>query len=204
MDQNQFAELNRYDRQIRAWGFETQQKLHECKFLFYGVNDASLECMKNIILAGASEVHVTDTEENLDVFSHHLNFLVQLNPYCPVQIIPLSSICDIQQRQIKTDEIGKYGFICVFKNEDFFAQQVISTDKILLFNNGAIGDIVYLRPNYTSPDNDLVLTPTQQTIIGALLSQMIVDHLPPIEQTIHFQLFFDPILLSASVQQIFD
>lgn len=202
MEDKQFEELNRYDRQIRAWGFETQQKLHECKFLFYGVNSSSLECMKNLILAGASAVHITDTEENLDVYSHHLYFLINLNPYCPVEIVQFSSICDTEKQTIKTDEIDKYGYICVFKNEAFFIQQILSANKVLLFNHGATGDLLYLNSKYTFPLDDIVLSPSQQTVIGALLSQLIVDHLPPIENPIHYQLVFDQVNLSSSVKNL--
>lgn len=202
MEEHQLNELDRYDRQIRAWGFETQQKLHECNFLFFGVNSASLECMKNLILAGASEVHITDTDENLETYSHHLYFLVALNPYCPTKIIPFSNICDIDQQKIKTEEIDKYNFICIFKNEEFFIKQIASSDKVLLFNHGATGDILYQQPEYDFPLDTIVLTPSQQTVIGALLSQMIVDHLPPIQTPIHYQLTFDPIQLSSSVKNL--
>lgn len=199
---NQNDMLNRYDRQIRAWGFETQQKLHECKFLFFGVNSASLECMKNLILAGASAVHITDTEENLDTYSHHLYFLVNLNPYCPVEIINFSSICDEEQQKVKTDEIEKYEFICVFRNENSFIQQIMTTNKVFLFNHGTIGDLLYLHKNYLFPHDDTVLSPSQQTVIGALLSQLIVDHLPPIQNSIHYQLTFDQANLCSSVKKL--
>jgi hypothetical protein len=42
----------------------------------------------------------------------------------------------------------------------------------------------------------------EETIIGALLSQMIVDYLPPLEQAIAVRLRYDPITMSACVSRI--
>ena len=58
---------DRYDRQIRAWGFETQKRLECCSFLFIGINEASIECTKNLILAGVMEIHYINIGNNQNI-----------------------------------------------------------------------------------------------------------------------------------------
>lgn len=65
------AEL--YDRQIRIWGLNSQQRLRNSKILIVGVNSLSSEVIKNLILAGIGSLTILDdrivTEDNVnDIF----------------------------------------------------------------------------------------------------------------------------------------
>ncbi|GFE52686.1 SUMO-activating enzyme [Babesia ovis] len=63
---NQDAML--YDRQIRLWGIEAQQKLMNSRVLFLGKNGIQEEAIKNLILAGMSITLANDlnvTEEDV-------------------------------------------------------------------------------------------------------------------------------------------
>ncbi|OHT10705.1 hypothetical protein TRFO_19923 [Tritrichomonas foetus] len=195
-------ELNRYDRQIRAWGFETQRRLHSCKFLFLGLNEASLECMKNLILAGAAEVSFTDTEDAIEKYSTNIKFMTDLNPLCPANLIQLDTVLSADRSGLIQEEIEKYDFLCIFKSTIDLIKQASQSQKTILISFGKAGDIIYLQPEYSPVSENAEFSPLEQTVFGALLSQVIVDHLPPIEQPIAYRLVYDPINLSSSVQQI--
>ncbi|CAM9272013.1 unnamed protein product [Phaeothamnion confervicola] len=47
-------ETELYDRQIRLWGVEAQQRMGSSKVLFAGVHAVSMEVAKNLVLAGIS------------------------------------------------------------------------------------------------------------------------------------------------------
>ncbi|KAL4523103.1 hypothetical protein Ndes2526A_g07814 [Nannochloris sp. 'desiccata'] len=49
-----------YDRQLRVWGLETQQKLRQSKVLIVGCTGLAAEVAKNIILAGVGSVTLVD------------------------------------------------------------------------------------------------------------------------------------------------
>lgn len=198
----ELAELDRYDRQIRAWGFETQQKLHECRFLFSGVNHVSYECMKNLILAGASEVDITDSKESMEQNSTQLGFLISLNPYCNVQLIPLETILHSETQICNEELLSNYAFICIFNNNELLINHIKATNKAILIHDGVHGDLIHLQPDYHHLFQDNSYDPLEQTIIGSLLSQMIVDHLPPLHSPMHYRLLFNSEQLSSSVQQI--
>uniref|UniRef100_A0A1I7YSW6 ThiF domain-containing protein n=1 Tax=Steinernema glaseri TaxID=37863 RepID=A0A1I7YSW6_9BILA len=68
------AEL--YDRQIRLWGLEAQNRLRNSNVLIFGVTNLGIEIAKNLILCGLKSVMIMDqedlTEEDLE-----WNFLAQ-------------------------------------------------------------------------------------------------------------------------------
>ncbi|KAJ3044023.1 hypothetical protein HDV00_003552 [Rhizophlyctis rosea] len=53
-------EVQLYDRQIRLWGLEAQQRMRTAKILIAGVNGLTNEICKNIVLAGVGAVTVID------------------------------------------------------------------------------------------------------------------------------------------------
>ena len=198
-------ELDRYDRQIRAWGFETQQRLHSCHFLFLGVNRTSLECMKNLILAGAGSVSVAGHDENVSEFGEDLKFLSELNPHCPMRVIPLNEIINVNKCFIMSEIVESYDFICLFNADEEVIRQIILCTKTLLVCFNAVAEIIYLRPNFDCQQmknkeaGRKKLQPIEETVVGALVSQMIVDYLPPHDQSMQYEMVFDPVKLSASV-----
>ena len=42
----------RYDRQIRVWGSEAQERIQNCKVLICGLRGINAEVVKNVVLAG--------------------------------------------------------------------------------------------------------------------------------------------------------
>ena len=54
--------ITRYDRQIRAWGFETQKKLQQSQIGFMGITPGSMDFAKNLILAGVGQADFYDEE----------------------------------------------------------------------------------------------------------------------------------------------
>ncbi|KAI0081590.1 hypothetical protein K474DRAFT_1613323, partial [Panus rudis PR-1116 ss-1] len=52
-----------YDRQIRLWGLEAQQKMRNATILVFRLKGVATETIKNIVLAGIGKLIVVDTEE---------------------------------------------------------------------------------------------------------------------------------------------
>lgn len=50
------SEVSKYDRQIRLWGAESQQRIRESKVLIVGFCGIAAEVVKNLVLAGANIV----------------------------------------------------------------------------------------------------------------------------------------------------
>ncbi|KAH0787705.1 SUMO-activating enzyme subunit 1 [Histomonas meleagridis] len=184
-------ELNRYDRQIRAWGFETQNKLKACKFLFYGITNSSLECMKNLILAGASFVHVLDSSNTEMAFANYVEFLKTLNPYCPLTVIHDDNFNNFQN----------YDYVCLFNANMEIFSKVIQTECVCLMACGLTAYLLYGVPSISLHFNDEPTDVIDETISGSLFSQLIIDHLPPIPRTA-LQLKFDANNMSTSVQNV--
>ena len=54
-------EVTQYDRQIRLWGLEAQQRLRNGKIMIFGLGPLGGEITKNLVLAGIGEVNVCDS-----------------------------------------------------------------------------------------------------------------------------------------------
>lgn len=52
-----------YDRQLRLWGVEAQQRLGQAKVLLIGFTAVQSEICKNIVLAGVRSVTINDTQD---------------------------------------------------------------------------------------------------------------------------------------------
>ena len=55
-------EVTQYDRQIRLWGLEAQNRLRTSKILLFGLKPLGAEICKNLVLAGIGEISVCDSE----------------------------------------------------------------------------------------------------------------------------------------------
>ncbi len=51
----------RYDRQIRVFGLNTQQKLSQCNLLIIGTNLLTQEILKNLVLTGVRSISILPT-----------------------------------------------------------------------------------------------------------------------------------------------
>ncbi|KAK6043220.1 ThiF family protein [Cooperia oncophora] len=69
-DQLSKAEAEVYDRQIRLWGLEAQQKLHTASAFLYGLSGVGAEIAKNLMLCGLRSLTLMDDkivdEEDID------------------------------------------------------------------------------------------------------------------------------------------
>jgi molybdopterin/thiamine biosynthesis adenylyltransferase len=54
-------ELKLYDRQIRLWGMEAQNRLRNARVLISGITALSNEILKNIVLAGVCHVSLLES-----------------------------------------------------------------------------------------------------------------------------------------------
>ncbi|OQV16321.1 putative SUMO-activating enzyme subunit 1 [Hypsibius exemplaris] len=57
---DRFRATNLYDRQIRLWGWEAQQRLMRSRLLMYGMNGVGAEVLKNLMLGGIKEITIVD------------------------------------------------------------------------------------------------------------------------------------------------
>lgn len=184
------SELNRYDRQIRAWGFETQRRLKACKLLFIGFNYTSMECIKNLCLAGACLIHVSDLQLDLSNDSSFA-YLQNLNPLCPV--------CEMKFESL---DYSQYDIIGLFDADNSLIETMKTMNSVVIISSGIISDLIFKKDDYIISQKTETCEPLKQTIIGGLISQMIVDNLPPHEQSIGLTLKFDQNTMSASVTSI--
>ena len=61
-----------YDRQIRVWGVEAQQKMQSCKVLVCGLRGVHVEVIKNLVLAGVNVTIQDDsTVQECDLGSNY-------------------------------------------------------------------------------------------------------------------------------------
>lgn len=179
------AQVNRYDRQIRAWGFETQRKLQETNALFIGLNHVSIECMKNLVLAGIGAVSIV-TEETIE--NPEIQVLVSLNPNTKVSVTT----------EPKFDE---FNLICVFNNNEYAEKvRTLGVEHVLVF--GVSAYLLHMCPDVPINNEEIKTNPLCETICGALISQMIVDNIPPLEKPTALQLNFSPESLSSSVSSL--
>lgn len=65
-----------YDRQIRLWGVDAQQRISKTRILIYGISGLAAEICKNIVLAGVGTVHIMD-DQLVDYPVLSTNFLVE-------------------------------------------------------------------------------------------------------------------------------
>ena len=54
------ADAKQYDRQIRLWGAQAQQRLSESRVLLIGLSSLGAEVAKNIVLAGIKSLCIFD------------------------------------------------------------------------------------------------------------------------------------------------
>lgn len=57
------AEAELYDRQIRLWGLEAQQRLRKARVLLIGLSPTAAEIAKNVILSGVSCLTLMDKRD---------------------------------------------------------------------------------------------------------------------------------------------
>jgi len=55
-------EARLYDRQLRLWGVEAQQRLRQAKVLLFGFTGVQAEICKNLVLAGVCSVTINDIQ----------------------------------------------------------------------------------------------------------------------------------------------
>ncbi|KAF8635925.1 hypothetical protein AX15_000101 [Amanita polypyramis BW_CC] len=104
-------EANRYDRQMRLWGIEAQQRMRNATILVIRLRGVATEAVKNMVLAGIGKLVLVDgedvTEEDLgagfffrdeDVGKNRLDAakarIESLNPLVTVETIPRLSVLD--------------------------------------------------------------------------------------------------------------
>lgn len=56
-------ETTLYDRQIRIWGVQAQQRLRDSRLLVVGVSGLTVEICKNIVLAGVGHLVLMDDQK---------------------------------------------------------------------------------------------------------------------------------------------
>ena len=92
-------EVTQYDRQIRLWGLEAQNRLRSSKILLFGLKPLGAEICKNLVLAGIGEISVCDSEP----INEKVKRKYQGSYYCNGKCWAFASM-------IEFTKIGKYVF----------------------------------------------------------------------------------------------
>ena len=178
--------IDRYDRQIRAWGLQTQQKLRATKFLLVGMTDTALEVAKNLILAGANTV----TFAKADTANPYLQFVQGLNPQCSVVVadteVPADVVCVFDQpeeevRAIRERVSGAPGVV------------VRNSQADLVFGASEVGD---------GPAAAACIDALHQSVFGALIAELIIRWLPPLETALALRMSYDAGAMQAAVEKL--
>ena len=179
--------IDRYDRQIRAWGLQTQQKLRRTEFLLVGMTDTALEVAKNLILAGANTV----TFAKADTANPYLQFVQGLNPQCSVVVadaeVPADVVCvfDQPEEDVKAirDRVSGAAPIVVVKN----------SQADLVFGASETGD---------GPAAAACIDALHQSVFGALVAELIIRWLPPLETALALRMSYDAGAMQAAVEKL--
>ncbi|KAJ7574412.1 hypothetical protein C8J56DRAFT_979563 [Mycena floridula] len=120
-------EQGRYDRQIRLWGLEAQQRMKSATILVVRLRGTATEVIKNIVLAGIGKIIIVD-EENVAEMDLGAGFFYRdedvgkkrvdaakarvesLNPLVTVQVIPTFSV--LQDEHISST-LENVDLVCV-------------------------------------------------------------------------------------------
>jgi hypothetical protein len=201
------TEVARYDRQIRVWGFETQRRLHDIRFLFIGITQTSLECLKNLVLGGASSISCVLDSASLQIptIQHGFDFLHTLNPHCTVTDLPENFFFDRANSALTNrDHLNEFDVICLFNVSVAIANQFLAelSSKVVLFNTGVVADLVYDSPNHSFDRDTTSVPPIEQALVGALISQFVIDHLPPLKKAVAVRLRYDPNNWSSEIVSV--
>ncbi|KAK4469489.1 hypothetical protein MN116_007036 [Schistosoma mekongi] len=101
------AEL--YDRQIRLWGIESQNRLKQSKILLLGMNALAAEIAKNIVLAGISSLTIID-DQQVTIEDCENNFLIPHDCLGHRSLNPMVKLQSSEMGDLK-EKIQKHNFI---------------------------------------------------------------------------------------------
>ncbi|KAF5369497.1 hypothetical protein D9758_002584 [Tetrapyrgos nigripes] len=176
MSSNDFTEeeQGRYDRQIRLWGVEAQQRMRNATILVVQLKGTATEAIKNIVLAGIGKLVIVDgedvTEEDLgagffyrdeDVGKKRVEAakarIESLNPLVTVETTPTF---DVLGEQSFESTIKDVDLVCV---TDWARDDLIRMNEVCrrarkpFYSGGTYGLLGYifcdlLKHDYISPD----------------------------------------------------
>ena len=98
-----------YDRQIRVWGVEAQQRMQSCTVLVSGLNGVNCEVVKNLVLAGVNvtvhddgEVSAGDCGANYFVTLNDVGKNIAVSSHAKIQSLNLYAKVDCETRCLST------------------------------------------------------------------------------------------------------
>ena len=134
-------EAKLYDRGIRLWGVESQQRLRQSVVLVLGMSEAAAEVCKNVVLAGIAKLVVVFADDMMDdALKHGSNMFVmaedaegeksaeeraklvlsrinELNNYVRVEALHVASwSSSILASTLSSTVLAQYDFVCVCDN----------------------------------------------------------------------------------------
>ncbi|KAI0051118.1 hypothetical protein FA95DRAFT_1554933 [Auriscalpium vulgare] len=163
-----------YDRQIRLWGLEAQQRMRNASILVVKLRGLATETIKNIVLAGIGKLTIVDgenvSEEDLgagfffredDVGKKRVDAakarIEGLNPLVNVETIPTASVLE---RDKLDGLVQSVDLVCVTDSDRDFTIRVNEACrrlKVPLYIGGTYGLLGYifcdlLNHEYITPD----------------------------------------------------
>ncbi|EIM86091.1 uncharacterized protein STEHIDRAFT_147609 [Stereum hirsutum FP-91666 SS1] len=166
-----------YDRQIRLWGLEAQQKMRNATILIVNLKGVATEAIKNIVLAGVGKLVILDgenvAEEDLgagfffrdeDVGRKRVeaakNRIGELNPLVTIEVIPdaIASLLEIEGGLDKL--VGRVDMVCATdlgRDESIRINEACRRLGKPMYVGGSYGLLGYifcdlLKHEYIAPD----------------------------------------------------
>jgi len=109
------GELAVYDRQLRLWGVQAQQKLLKSKVLIWGLEGSNVEACKNLVLAGVSLVirdhrKVSAADVSFNYFLRKEDLGQSLAECGARRVQELNPMCGVSASTSGPEEDGLSGF----------------------------------------------------------------------------------------------
>lgn len=176
-------EQSRYDRQIRLWGIEAQQRMRNATILVVRLQGTATETIKNIVLAGIGKLIMVDdadvSEEDLgagfffrdgDVGKKRVLVakarVESLNPLVTVEAVPTTAVLEPQNVEAS---LAAVNLVCVTdsaREELIRINQACRKQNVPFYCGGTYGLVGYifcdlLAHEYIAPDRVAATTPAK-------------------------------------------
>jgi hypothetical protein len=132
-------------------------------------------------------------------------FLHTLNPHCTFTDLP-EQFLSRDLLLTNPPELNAFDVICLFNISEAIAHQLTDAfpHKVIIHSSGVTADLVCGSPSRPFPTDNTEPCPTEQAVVGALISQMIVDYLPPLGRPVAVRLTYNPATWASSVHALAD
>ncbi|KAL7711886.1 Ubiquitin-activating enzyme [Entamoeba marina] len=149
-----------YDRSIRTWGLDAQEKLLNAHVLAIGYDAVMSEVLKNVVISGVSKVTIIDTFKNTPIETTEIDSTHIFTPHLKEKVLKsVNSTLEIeviQNDKLTIDYLNTFTLIiCTLPEYSFFElSSKTTTPFVFVTCIGAFG--LYYLTNVNNHSNNLL------------------------------------------------